>query len=466
MDNEYVGIERNYSRRVIWYVIFYLFMLHLILSIYGFYHPDVFLKGDRAYSRLKLIQEFLSLENSWSTYSTFLQSHGILGDYFPQLVLYMINGQTAVVFFQVFLFLLSIVAMYRLVVLLTHSWKIATLSIFLYAHLPHTLVFPHQLVSEALFVPLVVISFYYLGAAFLGRAFIFNTLMSALMLGLATLIRPITMLWPIIVVLAAVLFSVGNFRRNVIIQYLGVSTLPLIIWMSFMYVETGQFSMGNSNHDIPHNLYNRVKLIIPTLPDSKQEDIRHRYLSVGSEGERVLSVIDYLKFSLEVPTATVKHLSKDLAVFLGKSGINRIGFSYIDAFEKTRKEMKDPDTGWRRMWQKKGTIFTILWLMKNYPVILAISLLGSTLFVALIGLSAIGAIKAIVMERRKSRERLVFFGLMVFFGIYVFSVSQVVDEMQSRHRAPVEFIICVFAAICIFHYRQLAIADEENSNSN
>ena len=83
--------------------------------------------------------------------------------------------------------------------------------------------------------------------------------MSALMLGLATLIRPITMLWPIIVVLSAVFFSLGNFRRGLMIQYLGVSTLPLIIWMSFLYVATGQFSMGSSGHDIPHNLYNRFR---------------------------------------------------------------------------------------------------------------------------------------------------------------------------------------------------------------
>jgi 4-amino-4-deoxy-L-arabinose transferase-like glycosyltransferase len=440
---------------VSWVIVAFVAIVHLGLLIYEQSYPDIFLKGDRAVVRASIFKEYMATGNDWQSLSLFFQSHGLVGDYFPQLTFYQGGGQVAVVLFQILLLLLSIIAIFHLVMLLTESWKIAATAICLYALLPHTLVFPHQLVSEAIFIPLVVISFYYLARGILGSALLRYLLLSGVFLGLSSVIRPITILWPPVVAVIVILFSSQHLKRFHLILYVGVSSIPMLVWMSFMHTQTGEFTMGASMQDAPHNLYQKVKRIATTLPEHDRKRIQEKYLDTDGEAKNTITPKQFLSFVSTEPIAFTKHVFRDLVVVSVKSGVNQFTLSYLDGYEEAMSTLRKGENNWRKQWERRGLIPTIAWITGKYPVLLIVSIFGSLLFFILLVYSIVGGIRLVHIANRgaDAAGKRSYVWSMIIFIIYIFSVSLVVNAMQSRHRAPFEFILCIFAAVGISRNR-------------
>ena len=139
-------------------LITYTAIIHAGLFAYDIFHPDVFLNADRADQRLEIINLLIAWATSGADLSPLLSEPGIIGDYIVQTVLYGVVGQYGVIVFQVALLLVSVAALFQLALLVCRSRVIASITVLLYIHLPHTLVFPHQLISEAIFNPLIILS--------------------------------------------------------------------------------------------------------------------------------------------------------------------------------------------------------------------------------------------------------------------------------------------------------------------
>src|SRR5262252_84165 len=120
-------------------------------------YPSAFLRGDRSSTRMAAI-DALGRLSDWHAFVAYLGTHGNPGDYAPQALLYLAGGKFGLVIAQICLMLLSGACVFRLARLCELSVRASALATALYLGSPHSLVLPHQLCSEGLFVPLVVIS--------------------------------------------------------------------------------------------------------------------------------------------------------------------------------------------------------------------------------------------------------------------------------------------------------------------
>ena len=382
-----------------WRLMLPLASLHAAMLAYDLQHPGRFLNADRAEERIAAVQGFGQALRSGDP-AAYLAGHGIVGDWLPQALVYAAGGQYLVISLQVLLALASVLWVREIALRVGLDERRAGAAALLYALLPHTLVLPHQLASEALFAPLVVL------AIRLGQR-------GALALGLATLIRPQTLLWPFI-------HAPRNWR------FAAVALAPLLGWMMFILLATGELSMGRSGHDLGHNLHDRMQRMAATLP----ADERPAPGSTASPGE-------YFAFVARHPLLAAKHSGRDLAALAFKSGIERVTLDYLELFPESRAALQASSGGWRAAVEQQGFAAALGALVRAQPGLVLSSAVSALAFTAFMALALHGA-----LALRRNREAL----LLALFVLYVFATAQAVDAAQSRHRAPAEFALCVLAA--------------------
>jgi hypothetical protein len=406
--------------------------LHALMFAYDLQHPDRFLNADRALARMKVIEGFEQTLRDGGDFVGYLAGHGIIGDWLPQAMLYLSGGQSAVIAVQVLLALLSVLWVRDIGLRLGLSAATACAAALLYGLLPHTLVLPHQLASEAIFVPLVVGSF-----ALFARAAETQRLAGAgALLGVATLVRPVTLLWPL---LCAPFTSAAPRAR---VTYLLAALGPLLLWMLFVFGATGEFSMGRSSYDLGHNLYLRAQHIAATLPASERS-IRNG----GDPSDPTLSLREYAAFVSDHPGAVLAHSARDLLVLSTKSGVERLALDYLDFAPAQRMELQSPTDGWRRQLELHGVRAGLGEVLKRNPSLTLAAVGGAVLFSGLMLLAAFGAfawLRAPADDTAVSTRGLRI--MLTAFPLYIVTVSQLVDAVQSRHRAPAEFALCLLAA--------------------
>ena len=379
--------------------------LHAAMFVYDLAHPGRFVNADRAGERIQVVAGFGEAMQSGDPLA-YLTRHGIVGDWLPQALLYAAGGQYFVIAAQVLLALASVLWVREIGLRLGLRESAAQGAALLYALLPHTLVFPHQLASEAISVPLVILAFR-LAAGGAGLA-----------IGLATLVRPITALWPLIHVFAK------EKRR----AYLLLAFAPLLAWMSIVFVATGEFSMGRSGHDLGNNIYYRLQRIGGALPPAERPAVR-------PDGETKATLGEYVAFAVSHPAVMAKYAAIDMAVMGFKSGIERLVLDYLYLYPAERSELKVAETGWRSRVDSGGA-GALLELARQQPVLIATATTGALAFTLLMLFAVYGAARW-----ARSPERLA----LVAFVIYIFATTQAVDAAQSRLRAPAEFAICLLA---------------------
>lgn len=412
--------------------------LHGLMLVYDYFHPSVFLNADRAMARWQTIED---LYQAWDTdrLAAFLAGHGIAGDYLFQGLLLAWFGRYGLILVQVGLALWAGFAVYRMSLLLGMTTVWATLASGVYLLLPHTLVFPHQLASEALYSPLVTISLWLTLAAITrqeqqGR---WGGGLGAGLAGIATLIRPVTLLWPLVPLFILLLMK----RRRSAIGYAIAAFLPIVLWASFMAWHSGHFGFGPSDHDMAHNLYQRTARVIATLPPVEQVEAKARYLTMGARG--TLPLGSYLSFGLRYPAPFLLHSARDSLVFFAKSGLERIPIDYLLINPEARAALQDADSGWRKRLESEGMGAALGYLWRTQGVVLLLSLVGSALLLAMMGLVQYGARH--MLKARSAPEQHAAVLLLLALPLYVFVFSQVVDAMQSRHRAPAEAALVLLA---------------------
>jgi hypothetical protein len=391
-------------------------LIHAAMLGYDAAHPGRFLNADRADERIKFI---VGLPDAFASGQTaaYIVGHGVPGDWLPQGLIYLAAGQTTLIVVQVALALLSIVWVRDIGRRAGLGEQGATLAAALYALLPHALVFPHQLASEALFVPLVILAFRASGRN-AGFA-------SGLAIGVATLVRPLTLLWP--VVQSAVLPLSTRGRTRLLIA----AFAPVLGWMGFQFVQSGEFSMGHSSHDLGRNLYERVGRMAAALPEEER-------LAARPAGERSLLLREYLAFVIAHPVLAAVHSGRDVAALSVKSGIERLTLDYLDLFPQGRRELQDASGGWRARVERLGFAGALKELGGRAPLLTVTSAVAALLFLLFMLLAAVGAWSCL-KQRDADRLRL------ALFVVYIFITAQAVDAAQSRHRAPAEFALCLLA---------------------
>ncbi len=400
--------------------------LHLLMLLYDAWHPDRFLNADRAVERLDVIRSFGETLQAGGDIAGFLAAHGIAGDWLPQALLYLMGGQYLVVAVQSLLALLSILCVRDIGMQLGLGSGKASAAAVLYGLLPQSLVFPHQLAAEAISVPLIIVSF----SLCVSSKAVKEQAAGGALMGLATMVRPITMLWPLVYA------SLAPLQLGARFAYLLAALAPLALWTCFIYAETTAVSMGTSGHDLGHNLYARVYRMNTTLPASERSP---SYL----QRDGSIGVGDYGSFVLDHPAAALAHTSRDLVMFGLKSGLERLVLDYLDLFPDKRLALQDPDTGWQTQMEQQGFLVTLVGTLRNSPGPMITTAVGAFLFAIVTLLAAIGAFTWLRRDVPKATYRLRF--VLLVFVLYIAATAQTVEAVQSRQRAPVEFVLCLLA---------------------
>lgn len=398
---------------------------------------EAFLRADRAHERWRVLQGLLDV-GAMPQLSHYFASHGIVGDYAVHAGLYLAGGRYGVILIQVGLAILSGLAVYRLAILLGLSRGKAALAMSVYLALPHTLIFPHQLVTEALHVPLFVISNWMLieglrkaRPALLGW--------SALLLGVATLIRPITLLWPIV---ATAIVALSRRGRDGAI-YGCIALAPIVLWMMFIGSQTGRIGLGESDHSMERNLYERVARITSTMPTDEREAARAAYLA---EPDRKLRPLTYFSFAIEYPLPVLEHVLRDATVFFAKSGVERITLDYL-ALVPESGAIQSPQDGWRRQLELHGVAHTASYLWASFGGMLIVSIAGAVITLTLVLLAVAGVLGSLRHRRDMDSTARWLVAALTAVMLYTFLFSQVLNAMQSRQRAPAEFALVLLATV-------------------
>ncbi len=424
---------------------------HAALATLDYNRPAVFLRADRAEVRSLQIQGLLAAR-TWQEARDYLGSHGIVGDYAAHALLYALGGRPMVILFQVMLLLASGIGVAGLARLLGLPPTAQATSVALYFALPHSLVFPHQLATEALQVPLLVISTWLLCIAVRDED-LWLLLSSALLLGLATLIRPITLLWP------AMIFLVGSFlgTRKFAAVFVVVAYAPVLLWMSFVWETTGTFGLGESSHSLARNLYMRVAEVAAGMPPLEARKLTTEHLAQSGYGR--MGVGEYLEVALQYPGPFAGAAARDAAVFWGKSGIERLTVDYLGS-EAQFAALTDRDIGWRKRLDTESLMKTLQYVWRYTGPVLLISLVGSVLLLAMVALALYGAVAWIrrPADAARSDASKLAASLLIVLPVYVFMFSLVVMSARSGHRAPAEFSLVLLAVYgwCSWRQRRLS----------
>jgi len=432
-------------------IVIYGLILHMAMFAFDFVNPDPFLMVDRARERLANIEGLSTTISHSSHIGEYLATHGVIGDYFIHAVIYIPLGQYGVIAFQIALLLLSVAALFKLTELVSGSKITAAMAALVYMHLPHSLVFPHQLSSEAISIPLIIISFYLLTQYLLKKPSALFLILSGTSFGIAILVRPVLALWPIAVMFLLLFVS---HEKNALLRapgYAIAALAPLLLWMLFILIATGQFSMGSSEHDLNHNLYNRTEIMIDSLPSKEKQAAKTQFLTRAANSQQELSLSTYLRFAAAKPGAFGAQLLRDAIVIVSKSGVNRLALDYFNAFPEARDQLQQPSTGWRRYLDQHGLAATVVYLISRYPLLMTVNVGAAILCLAFTSMALFGGgLVASQLPRVNSGGKVIRL-LILAFPFYVFFASQVVSAMQSRHRAPAEFALCLLFAVAA-HY--------------
>jgi 4-amino-4-deoxy-L-arabinose transferase-like glycosyltransferase len=424
--------------------------LHLLLMAWDHARPEVFLFADRGAARWGLVQqvhEALTAQPhiDQDRLAALLSGNGNPGDYLVQALLWLLAGEKGVVLAQVVLVLCSGAAVSDLGRALGLQASLARWTAALYLAWPHTLVFAHQLATEAWHTPMLVI-----GTAAFVRALRPDAkarwwVGAACVLGLAALIRPVTLLWPLTLGLMWVWACRSKLWHS--LQFVCVAMLPVLLWSGWMASQTGVFGVGASSRDAGHNLYQRVSRITATLPAAQRADAQQRFLG---QGRKTLALADYAAFVQRYPVANAGHLLRDASVFLFKSGWERLPIDYFGADAKTRAALQNSDVGWRKQFETQGAWATISWLWARQGPALLLGLLGAMAMSVVWCLALFGVWRAFSNGRsppQQTQPTMAFVTLVLAaLVLYIALMSTVVDTVQSRHRAPAEFALLLLSA--------------------
>jgi hypothetical protein len=356
-------------------------MVHALLFVYDLNNPKTYLLGDRAYSRFDKIESLLQARNDQAI-ADFLINTGSLGDYIFHAVIFAWGGVTTIIVVQILLHLVSIVYVFLLGELLFRNSMFSLLAAAVYAFLPASLYHPHVLVSEALFNPLVVVAFYY-GALFLAKddAPPWHLMVTAFAGSVAAFIRPIYVGYPIVYACILVLLVKRPARYLQAIVYLAVAFAIPFLWAGFVFVQTGDFSMGKSDHDLGFNLFGRVE---------RMSRLGNFELTQEQQAIKRLQFREYTDYIVEHPNAYFKTLVSDVYNVTLNSGVNSLLGRYLGWYR-----LPEEWRYWRLMRDKYGILGMVQAMYDYSQALFIFNVILAPIWLAFTVLALIGIIRVL-----------------------------------------------------------------------
>ncbi|NKQ36522.1 MAG: glycosyltransferase family 39 protein [Chloroflexi bacterium] len=359
-----------------------------------------------------------------------LISRGVPGDYIFHVAAYSIYQSYSVIILQILFGFIAIVYIYRLAQLLFHSHLVSALAALTYMLLPGTLVQPHTLVTETFYNPLLVISLYYL-VKYLLEGSLPALLIAGLTASIASFIRLIFVLYPIVFFIIIFLDAKGKRIKDGVLYLMLAFSIPLL-WMSLNFFHTGQFTMGGSR--LSRNFYRRVQRMANLEPIE---------LNPAQYPDWEMEIEDFLEYLSNHPTAFVKTLRADVYNLGLNTGINTFAGRYLDLYE-----MPESTQYWKNIRDQQGLSGTITELFNWSPLLIISNLLATILWLIFLPFSLSGFVLFLKSKQFPSAIK----ATMITFPVYIISTQFVASTPRWSHRTPAEFVLTIMFAFAVVRF--------------
>jgi hypothetical protein len=418
--------------RSVWIVAaVYLSVQLLLLFAYDAHHPAAFLSGDRSDTRMLQIEAMLRAEFP-SEFTQGLLTSGLPGDYLWQMTVFkaaefLSQPRLGVVMVQILLQTLSIIVTGLLGVHLQLPRSAITLGAVLYASFPHSIAFPHMLISEAFFAPFVLFATYFtVRYAQVPRVSRFG-LMGGATWTLAALSRPEGLLAPFVAALVLLAGRRVPFPRAAL--FLAAYLIPLAAWVVPSLALTGNPNLSNRRPDQFNRLmHSKAEYLVLLLPPEEAAMERARLDSASPERFRPSEL---LAVYARHPWKAAQANGLEAATLLLKFGETKL-LNYFGIW--------DTDGSWR------ADLYALspLEFARKHATLLPIVVGGAMVWFVILLAFGYGVVG--LWKNPDGR-------LVLFLVLYALCAALVTDTTQARMRYCVDYAFALFGAAGFIRWR-------------
>ena len=383
-----------------------------------------FLMGDRSQGRLKTLLEISDAMKEVPGSMLFL-AYGNPGDFVLHLLPWLWGGIAGVVTAPVLVGLLGVLARYGFARRCFDSIGLAFMAALVYAIFPGRLLHPHVLATEAFFTPLLVGHVALLVHALTGGRNSNPALLGAgVLAGLAALLRPAFVLFPLIEVALLLGFRSTSWRRMALCA---VPALVLGFAIPLGSVTMGgPFGWGVSAHSLEANLHDRAIRIAQYSGAT---------LELPPGRRNVLRPGGFAAFAVRHPLGTLRTIAADAPTWTMNLGVNAFLGRYLELYELPRSR-----SHLARRSDETGPLDAIFETARNWPGAFWWNVPPTIGWVLLVIAAAAGALRV----RRQGLMEIGLWFCLVTLPVYMIASSHAANVLRWNHRSTIEFIVVLF----------------------
>jgi 4-amino-4-deoxy-L-arabinose transferase-like glycosyltransferase len=431
------------------YVSIVYFFVHLLLFVHDLAQPEAFLTGDRGRNRMEkisivlptLVQDSGGVSSEpwkghiaeaclpksipadpfWGSVSAFGQP----GDYIFQGLIWLAGGQYAVILVQVLLAYLATIYVYRIArYFLTESYSVACA--LLYAMLPASLMQPHQLVSEALFNPILIFAtFYFIRHVETGerRAL----LLASSFLAAGILVRVQLALIPLVFLFLILLLD----RRDLPFRTCVLLSVPYSlvgIWLVINFLLTNEVSLGKADISLGLSLYIHVLRAEGT-----------RWEDINMYACDTVALDEFLRYASDNVVTLLVMKTKDLLNLVFNPTTYKFFGEYLGVIQRIPWD-------YTTVRDSEGFVGVLRKTADIGPAYVVTIVLGGLAWIAIVLGAAAGAVRL----ARDATVSVLLKSILLATLAYTLLVP-LSATTRSTHRSPVEFIVVLLLCYLLQH---------------
>jgi hypothetical protein len=404
------------------------FVLHFGLFVFDLHNPEAFLRGDRASSRLLLVEQ--AQQAGASGLGHLFLATGLPGDYLVFLPFYALFGPYGVILVQLFVGALTLLITVGLASSLGASARTAAAAGGLYCLLAGAVMDPHLLVTESFFTAAfaaAVLALAHAARAGSGR----SIWLGMGLLTLAASIRPQALPLGLVAAVPLIIVAPRVRRDAVLAPLLWLLVFPGA-WLLWRYLKVGEFGLGPSMFDVGVNLKIRADrmALISAIPGWIPLD----WMSPNPSRITPAAFVD---LSTHYPHALISTLVSDLLNFVANPGGNALFGMYLQYYPPSNDVFF-----WKHTIDSGGIPAVLRAVFDSSGRLVFVLLLTGAIHALAIAGAVLGTAR-VLLGRESRRAAWVVITLALAESAVVF----VAGVVRWTHRAPLEPVIAALAAI-------------------
>jgi len=341
---------------------------------------------------------------------------GHAGDYIISGAFIKLTNTKILVLFQLVLTLLSTFSVFALLKYFGFSVKYATLATLFYLLLPGSLLPPHQLGSEAFFVPCVII-----GSFLLVTSSRKGSICTAFVAG------PQLILYPFLLVLIYLLFSEKK-PNTILLSVVPLSLLFTIMWTIWVVSNDSQFTLGAEDRSVGMTFY-----------DTAEQMAMGGEVNFNSDAykTRTMPFSDFAGIVIDNPYSYIRQRSISMINFFVNPGANSLIVRHLNLIDKNSNKYY-----WQELRARAGIYESLVEIVKQGPMF-ALLIISTTLIWCLVIAFAVLGLLPFIRD-----EKIGWFAKSLLLSLATYHVAVVAllsVGARWQQRSLIDFIIIVLA---------------------